>query len=648
METQAEWTERNQRGLVAALGEIRRALSSHVSRSSDKAAGVSSVASPPTLELLCSTFGLTTFERAIVLMCAGVELDATFCALCAEAQGDAARTYPTFSLALAALPAPHWSALTPAAPLRLWRLIEVVTQPGVPLVSSPLRIEERVLHFLTGLQYPDERLFGLVEPVAAVEALAPSHAAVAARLAVVWSLPVASGDRKLPVVQLAGPDAGAKRSIAAAGADQAGLRLYAIGADQVPSSPAEFEGCMRLWEREAALASAALYVDADLLDRGDTRGVGQVSRLLERLQGPLVLGTSDLWRPLRRDVVTIEVSRLTVDEQRDIWNGLLGSRAGQLNGHVNRLVSQFDLGSRAIHASVDAAIGSGVEGEALAHCLWQEGRAQSRPRLNDLAQRIDTVSCWDDLVLPEAEESLLRDAAAQVKNRMTVYGAWRFNKSSRGLGISALFSGSSGTGKTLAAEVLANTLQLDLYRIDLSSVVSKYIGETEKNLRRVFDAAEEGGAILFFDEADALFGKRSEVKDSHDRYANIEVNYLLQRMECYRGLAVLATNMKTALDPAFLRRIRFVINFPFPNLEQRIEIWRRIFPPETPTEDLDLSRLARLNITGGNIRNIALNAAFLAADAGEPVRMSHVWAAARREYAKIEKPLTEAEIGAHQ
>jgi SpoVK/Ycf46/Vps4 family AAA+-type ATPase len=197
----------------------------------------------------------------------------------------------------------------------------------------------------------------------------------------------------------------------------------------------------------------------------------------------------------------------------------------------------------------------------------------------------------------------------------------------------------------MAAEVLANALALDLYRIDLSSVVSKYIGETEKNLRRVFDAAEDGGAILFFDEADALFGKRSEVKDSHDRYANIEINYLLQRMESYRGLAVLATNRKGDLDPAFLRRVRFVFNFPFPDTSLRAEIWRRIFPTSTPTDDLDVGKLSRLKVAGGNIRNIALNAAFLAAAEGSSVSMLHLQRAAKAECAKIEKPLTEAEIG---
>jgi SpoVK/Ycf46/Vps4 family AAA+-type ATPase len=210
--------------------------------------------------------------------------------------------------------------------------------------------------------------------------------------------------------------------------------------------------------------------------------------------------------------------------------------------------------------------------------------------------------------------------------------------------VSALFSGSSGTGKTMAAEVLAAELDVDLYLIDLSSVVDKYIGETEKNLRRLFDAAEEGGAILLFDEADALFGRRSEVKDSHDRYANIEVSYLLQRMESYGGLAILTTNLKTAMDPAFLRRIRFIVNFPFPDAAAREAIWRRIFPDETPTEGLKPELLARLNVSGGNIRNIAMNAAFLAAEEGTPVRMGHVLRTTRGEYAKLERRLADAEV----
>ncbi|HOZ84110.1 MAG TPA: ATP-binding protein, partial [Niabella sp.] len=227
----------------------------------------------------------------------------------------------------------------------------------------------------------------------------------------------------------------------------------------------------------------------------------------------------------------------------------------------------------------------------------------------------------------------------RVRNRNTVYNKWGFaSKGMRGLGISALFAGESGTGKTMASEVLANELKLDLYKIDLSKVVNKYIGETEKNLKKIFDAAEDGGAILLFDEADALFGKRSNVKDSHDRYSNIEVSYLLQRMEQYRGLAILTTNMKSAIDSAFTRRFSAVVNFPFPDAVQRAEIWHGIFPDATPVGDIDIDKLSRFPITGGNIKNIALNAAFLAANEKTLVTMPHILQATKTEYSKMEMP----------
>jgi SpoVK/Ycf46/Vps4 family AAA+-type ATPase len=278
--------------------------------------------------------------------------------------------------------------------------------------------------------------------------------------------------------------------------------------------------------------------------------------------------------------------------------------------------------------------------------LWRACRERAAQPLQELGQRITTSAQWDDLVLPDESAAQLREIAAQVAHRTRVYDDWGFGERlSRGRGISALFSGPSGTGKTMAAEVLARHLDLDLFRIDLSGVVSKYIGETEKNLRRVFDAAEQSGALLFFDEADALFGKRSEVKDSHDRYANIEINYLLQRMEDYRGLAILATNMKSHLDAAFLRRLRFIVDIPFPDAEIRQRIWQRVFPATTPTEGLDVAALARLEVAGGSIKNIALNASFAAAAGGVPVRMEHVLHAARREYQKLEKMLPGGDIG---
>jgi SpoVK/Ycf46/Vps4 family AAA+-type ATPase len=241
---------------------------------------------------------------------------------------------------------------------------------------------------------------------------------------------------------------------------------------------------------------------------------------------------------------------------------------------------------------------------------------------------------------------VLHQIAAHLRARATVRGRWGFDaKYSRGLGITALFAGASGTGKTMSAEVLAGSLELDLYQIDLASTVSKFIGETEKNLKRIFDAAEDSGAILLFDEADALFGKRTEIKDSHDRYANLEVSYLLQRMEAYRGLAILTTNMKQAIDQAFLRRIRFIVTFPFPDAAQRERIWRGVFPAATPLGHIEFERLGRLNIPGAIIRNIATHAAFLAADSGEQVNMVHLLRATRAEYSKLEKPLTAAELG---
>ncbi|HEY9651607.1 MAG TPA: ATP-binding protein, partial [Coleofasciculaceae cyanobacterium] len=350
-----------------------------------------------------------------------------------------------------------------------------------------------------------------------------------------------------------------------------------------------------------------------------------------------------------------DVHNPTTNEQRAIWNNALGEVAPTLNGQIETLVSHFNLNTPAIQAacwkakSLEKVRWQEEDGNnspsSIQERLWDICRIQSRSRLDELAQRIESTPSWDDLVLPERERTILRDIAAHVRQRTKVYETWGFgSKGGRGLGISALFAGASGTGKTMAAEVLGNELRLDVYRIDLSTIISKYIGETEKNLRRVFDAAEGAGAILLFDEADALFGKRSDVKDSHDRYANIEVGYLLQRMESYRGLAILTTNLKGSIDQAFLRRIRFVVQFPFPDLTQRTEIWRRVFPQQTPTHRLNFEKLAKLNVAGGNIRNIALNSAFLAADAGESVGMKHILEAAMSEYVKLERPLTDMEI----
>jgi SpoVK/Ycf46/Vps4 family AAA+-type ATPase len=312
------------------------------------------------------------------------------------------------------------------------------------------------------------------------------------------------------------------------------------------------------------------------------------------------------------------------------------------------LAQQFEFGPAAAAGTARAAVQAAVLRREAPGWLdvWRAARDRTHAGMESLAQRVEPRNGWDDLVLPDTVAAQLVELAGQCTSRAVVYERWGFGaKLTRGRGLTALFAGPSGTGKTLAAEVLASELDLAMYRIDLAGVVSKYIGETEKNLRRVFNAAEGGGAILFFDEADALFGKRSEVRDSHDRYANIEVDYLLQRMEEYRGLAILATNRKSHIDQAFLRRLRFVIDFPLPSEELRMRIWRRAFPPDAPIEGVDWDVLARLEISGASIKSIALYAAFLAAGDGGVIGMEQLVRAAVREYSKIDRLVQPAEFG---
>jgi hypothetical protein len=617
------WVDANQTYLGAALDEIKAALRGHESRVVEPT--LEDAEALPALHHVCMIFGLTSFERAVLLLCAGMELDSSVAGLCAAAAGDPRREWPTFGLALAAFPGAHWSALSPSRPLRSWRLVNLDERDG--LATGRLRIDERILHYLVGVACVDERISGLLERVQG-EDLPPSQRAIAERAISVW-VGTPPG-QELPVIQLCGRDESTAAIVAASACAGAGMHLYALDARDIPVEAGERSEFIRLWEREVALGGAAL-----LLRVQDDAGSELAAALAGRVKGPLMIAARE---PLLLDAginVKFDLGRPTLGEQRELWLSALGDP--QLNGQLDAILTQFDFAPGQIAA---AHLES-----ASAPSLWDACRTVARPRLDDLAQRIESTAGWDDIVLPAAQKEALREIAVHVKQRATVYYSWGFaSKSSRGLGISALFAGASGTGKTMAAEVLGRELGLDLYRIDLSSVVSKYIGETEKNLRRVFDAAEEGGAILLFDEADALFGKRSEVKDSHDRYANIEVGYLLQRMEAYRGLAILTSNMKSALDGAFLRRLRFIVQFPFPDAGQRAEIWERVWPVDTPLDAIDFKALARLNVAGGNIRNIALNAAFLAAEESAPVRMSHLLTAARTETGKLERPLTDSEV----
>jgi hypothetical protein len=597
----------------------------------------------PSLKLIGERLGLSTFERQVLLLCAAMELDTRTAELCNEAQYQQtqyrqtqSRPYPTFALALTLFDNPAWDVLSPERPLRYWRLIEINQPAAQPLTTSALRIDERIVNALKGLNYLDDRLTPFLQPLEpTTQPLPPSQQRVIEtaknylqhhQLGQPW-----------PLLELVGTDINSSQLIARTLATSLGLPLYRLPLDILPTTTNELETLARLWQRESLLSPVALYLEAHDVDETSAQ-YSAMKRFLSRINGITLLATREVLSDLGQSAQVLDVAKPTRSEQRKAWQDVL-----KTDLDVSPLTAQFDMNVETIERLGRETLET-AKGPFLLESLWDNCRHQTRPRLESLAQRIETKATWERLVLPEAETKLLQQLSEQVRERSRVYETWGFGESmNRGLGISALFAGESGTGKTMAAEVIANDLRLDLYRIDLSSVVSKYIGETEKNLRKLFDAAENGGAILFFDEADALFGKRSEVKDAHDRYANIEINYLLQRMEQYRGLAILATNMKSSLDAAFVRRLRFVVNFAFPAPSERKRMWQHVFPANTPVANLDFERLAKLNLTGASIHNAALNAAFLAASKGV-VTMKEVLEAARYEFRKLERPINEAEF----
>jgi hypothetical protein len=367
--------------------------------------------------------------------------------------------------------------------------------------------------------------------------------------------------------------------------------------------------------------------------------------------GSVVFASGDrTWRwPMPQDPVTLRIVELHADgvvDQLNAWQSMSNNELGDAD--VHRLVSLHPMPVatiRDVWRMAQAATDDDTTAPTLEQ-LEHACRAVAGPPASSLARRIQLKHRWSDLVLPGPQIEQLSAICSQAKHASIVYGEWRFeHKLSLGRGLNAMFTGQPGTGKTMAAEVIAADLGVDLLKIDLSQIVSKYIGETEKNLRELFDSAASANAILFFDEADALLGKRSDVRDAHDRYANTETAYLLQKMEEYPGITILATNLRQNMDAAFTRRMRFIVDFPFPEDEDRLRIWRSVFPPEVPLgPDVDLPSLARqFRLAGGSIRNVALAAAFLAAEQHHPVSMRHLMRATMRELQKMGRLVNEEE-----
>lgn len=594
------------------------------------------------LETLVSLFGLTETERQILVLAAGAELDPSVSEHIGILRGVGGAARADVTTALALLPDSGWDALSSGSPLRQWRLIEIVGQG--PFLRREIVLDDRITQFLMEMNDPDTRLDGLIFPLGPGPRLSKKQEVVSDRLQEAWNDP---NIRKWPAILLAGQDEPSKLSIMQHVALSLGLRLFRIDASSLPENWAERYAISILCDRELLLSGAALLIESH-----QPSSTQAATNLANSLTGPIVLVAEDPEHPsMRPHKLRIDISRPDRQESKVIWHESLAEHASGIGPGIEQLSEQFSLDQGSMDTVTRIAINATInetgstQPDILFKNIWSAAREQGRRRLGGLADRIESNARWENLVLPQDQIRQLKELSSHVGHAWKVYQNWGWEeKSSRGLGASALFTGPSGTGKTLAAEVLAGELNLDLYRIDLSQVVSKYIGETEKNLSRIFSSAEDGGAILLFDEADALFGKRSEVKDSHDRYANVEVSYLLQQMETYRGLTILTTNQKSALDQAFLRRLRFSITFPFPDSHARSAIWAQIFPEGTPLDNLDPDRLCKMNITGGSIRSIALNASFLAANDALPVGPQHILRAAHREYAKLEKPFTGSEL----
>lgn len=618
------------------------------------------LAASPRLAWLRDTFQLTGFEIDLLLIALGPELDPRYELAYAYLQDDLTRRRPRVNLALDLLcetPAAKLARrahFAPEAALRRHRLLNLSLDPGQPespLLGQVLQVDQQVVRFLVGAEGLDGRLAPFCERVVPRVSLADVGLppATAERFAALLE-PAWTGEAPLTLC-FHGPSARARRLASEAVAAYLGEDLLVAHLPAVP-----LETLAPVLVREGRFGGSVLLLEGWDRLAGDDPGWERLLAAVAEEGGGVIFGGETPWRPVPSGPLGVFSLSLPLPDwgaRRAGWEALLGDTA-LAPEDLDALAGRFRLSLEQIEDAVAAARqqarwraaapGGAAPGRAE---LFAAARGQTGHELAALARKIEPAATWADLVLPPQAVVPLRELCRRVALDQRVAGEWGFaRRLSRGRGVNALFAGPSGTGKTMAAEVVANELELDLYQIDLARVVSKYIGETEKNLDRIFSAATGANAILFFDEADALFGKRSEVQDAHDRYANVEISYLLQKIEAYDGVAILATNLRQHLDEAFLRRLAFSIHFPFPGVPERRRLWAGIFPPETPLgADVDLDTLAaRFALSGGSIRNVALAAAFLAADQGAPVTMRHLLDAVRREYEKVGKSLTAAEL----
>ena len=614
------------------------------------------------LPSLARRFNLSPAEVDILLLVTAAELEPNYETLYAYLQNDVTRKRPSVNLALNLICRSEREKLdarslfTPASALFASSLLDLAEEPHdrqSPLLRKFLGMDEAVVAFL--LEHPPigTGAATLIQPRAA-ERTSEMNPETSKRLKNLASY-LGRADRRGVAIRLIGQSEAALCGAAEVLAASLGRRLLLLPLSQVSTEETE----VRKLLRNASLWGALLGVKETekQSNGGEPPAAQSQSRLwnaLKTFEEPVLLLGPDSAFP--RTPADIRIWRLEVEMpgynmRRETWEAALRDTASKADSA--RLADTFRFGGQRIHQTIDTARGLvAVRDPTQSYLdiqdLLDAGRVLTSPQVGRFAIRIEPRYTWTDIVLPHEKANQLRNIAAWMKHRRQVHRDWGFGeKLSRGKGLNVLFTGPSGTGKTMAAEVLAGELSLDLYQIDLSSVVSKYIGETEKNLSAIFREAEQSQALLFFDEADALFGKRTEVKDAHDRYANIEVNYLLQRVEQYEGVVILATNLQQNLDDAFLRRMQEVLEFPFPDETLRERIWRGHLPGNAPRgSDIDFGFLAqKFKMTGGNIKNIVLAAAFLAAQDSKPISMSHLILATKAEYQKEGKLAVKTDFG---
>lgn len=625
---------------------------------------------------LSECFHLSPFDVDVVLLCLALELDRRYEKLYAYLQDDMTQKQPRVALALELLCPSVESKLeararfAPTAPLLAYHLLslgESPTEPQPPLLTRILKLDERIVAYVLGSDQLDTRLLACVRwgeaPLAWQDLILPPE--VHDRFARLrqWygaeqTHTAQPSERSWDVLlYLQGPTGVGKQATATALCSELGLALLVVDTGRLLQTDLPFAVAIRLLVREALLQQAALYFEdfECLLAEDAPISACRVTLLeeLAHLAGLTFLAGRTRWEPAlqHKAFLRIELPLPSAPLRKRLWEASLNG-VMPVEVDLEALVNKFRLSGGQIRAAVrtarQTALWRDPQHGALTHDdLYDACRAHSSQKLNALAHKVQPHYGWDDIVLPPEPLAQLREMVTYVQHRHRVYGEWGFaQRLSLGTGLNALFAGPSGTGKTMAAEIIASALGLDLYKIDLSTVVSKYIGETEKNLRQIFHEAQDANAILFFDEADALFGKRSEVKDAHDRYANIEIAYLLQQMETYEGIVILATNLRKNMDEAFVRRMQATVEFPFPEEGERQRIWQGMFPPQAPLNaDIDWGFLARqFKLAGGNIKNIALHAAFLAAEGGTGIGMVQIIQATKREFHKMGRLCSQAEF----